>query len=92
MVGAGLAGYGLRKFGFEVAPIVLGLILAPMLELSLRQSLALSNGSYWIFLERPIAAVMLALVAAVLLLNLYALLAKSDWRRRFGLGGPPDGT
>jgi putative tricarboxylic transport membrane protein len=87
MIGAGLAGYGLRKLGFEVAPIVLGLIIAPMLELSLRQSLALSDGSYAIFFERPISAAMLALVAGVVLLNLYSLVRGSDWRRRIGLAG-----
>jgi putative tricarboxylic transport membrane protein len=85
MVVAGVAGYGLRKLGFEVAPIVLGLIIAPMLELSFRQALALSNGSYAIFLERPIAAAMLAVVAGVALVNLYALIRRTDWRRRFGL-------
>ena len=40
MAGAGLLGYVLRKLDFEIAPIVLGLVLAPMLELSFRQSLA----------------------------------------------------
>jgi putative tricarboxylic transport membrane protein len=87
MVASGVAGYGLRKLGFELAPIVLGLIIAPMLELSLRQSLALSNGSYAIFFERPISAAMLAVVASVVLLNLYALIRRTDWRRRFGLAG-----
>ena len=40
----GLAGYVLRKLGFEIAPIVLGLVLCAMLELSFRQSLALLDG------------------------------------------------
>src|SRR5262249_30259163 len=44
MLGSAAVGYLLRQLGFEVASIVLGLILAPMLELSLRQSLALSAG------------------------------------------------
>ena len=67
MAGAGLAGYVLRKLNFELAPIILGLVLAPMLELSLRQSLAMSAGDYTIFATRPITAVML-LVALTLLL------------------------
>ena len=45
MAGAGLLGYVLRKLDFEIAPIVLGLVLAPMLELSFRQSLAMSDGA-----------------------------------------------
>ncbi|HET7875038.1 MAG TPA: tripartite tricarboxylate transporter permease, partial [Methylomirabilota bacterium] len=52
-------GYLLRKLGFETAPIVLGAILAPMLELALRQSLAMSDGQYAIFWSRPIAAALL---------------------------------
>ena len=67
MAGAGLAGYVLRKLNFELAPIILGLVLAPMLELSFRQSLAMSAGNYTIFATRPITAVML-LVALTLLL------------------------
>ena len=48
MAATGAAGYVLRKLDFEVAPIVLGLVLAPMLEMAFRQSLAMSAGSYWI--------------------------------------------
>ena len=42
----GVLGYLLRKFDFETAPIVLGVVLAPIFEMSLRQSLAMSNGAY----------------------------------------------
>ena len=86
MAAAGLAGYVLRKLEFEVAPIVLGLVLAPMLEMSLRQSLAMSSGAYGIFLERPIAAGMLGLGLVLLLLGLKPLLThRADWRKRLGL-------
>ena len=49
MAVTGLLGYVLRKFDFEIAPIILGLVLAPMIELTFRQSLAMSAGSYAIF-------------------------------------------
>jgi putative tricarboxylic transport membrane protein len=82
----GALGYLLRKFDFETAPIVLGLVLAPMLEMSLRQSLALSSGSYAVFVTRPIAATMLGIGVALLLFSLRPLLAKgADWRRKLGL-------
>ncbi len=82
----GGVGYVLRKFGFDLAPVALGLVLGPMLELSLRQSLALSGGSYGIFLERPIAVTMLLLGALLLALALKPLLFKSrDWRSSVGL-------
>ena len=82
----GALGYVLRKFDFETAPVVLGLILAPMMEMSLRQSLSMSSGSYGIFINRPIAAVMLTVGLALLLLSVAPWLMKTlDWRQRFGL-------
>ena len=83
MLGAGALGYGLRKLGFELAPVVLGLVLAPMLELAFRQSLALSDGHYAIFVTRPIAATLLAAVAALGLLALASAFgSRADWRAR----------
>jgi putative tricarboxylic transport membrane protein len=83
----GLLGYLLRKFDFETAPIVLGLVLAPMLEMSVRQSLAMSQGSYGIFVQRPIAATMLLVAFALLILGLRPLLQRGlDWRARLALG------
>src|SRR2546428_5738731 len=49
MLVMGALGYVLRKLDFETAPIVLGVILAPMIEMALRQSLAMSDGRYAIF-------------------------------------------
>jgi putative tricarboxylic transport membrane protein len=86
MLAMGAIGYALRKFGFDLAPIALGLVLAPMLELSLRQSLAMSAGTYMIFVERPIALVMLILGLVILAFSLKPLLFRSkDWRESVGL-------
>jgi putative tricarboxylic transport membrane protein len=86
MAAMGALGYLLRKFDFETAPVVLGLVLAPMLEMSLRQSLAMSGGNYAIFVTRPIAATMLFVGVALLLLSLRPLLTRgADWRRSVGL-------
>jgi putative tricarboxylic transport membrane protein len=82
----GAVGYVLRKFGYDLAPVALGLVLAPMLELSLRQSLAMSAGDYGIFLERPIAITMFAFGGVLLLLSLKPLFFKGkDWRSEVGL-------
>jgi putative tricarboxylic transport membrane protein len=82
----GAFGYLLRKMNFDLAPIALGLILSPILELSLRQSLAMSGGSYAIFLHRPIAVTMFVVAAALVLLALKPLVFKSkDWRADVGL-------
>jgi putative tricarboxylic transport membrane protein len=86
MTAMGALGYVLRKFDFETAPIVLGLILAPMLEMSFRQSLSMSSGNYDIFINRPIAGAMLMVGLALLLLNIFPFVMKKvDWRQRLGL-------
>jgi putative tricarboxylic transport membrane protein len=90
MTVTGLLGYVLRKFEFEVAPIVLGLVLSPMLENSLRQSLAMSSGSYAIFFGRPIAATMLIAAIALLLLSFLPAILRGDWRKKVGLDEPAD--
>jgi putative tricarboxylic transport membrane protein len=86
----GGVGYVLRKFQFDLAPIALGLVLAPMLELSLRQSLAMSAGDYGIFLERPIAITMFALGMVLFLFALKPLIFRRghDWRKDMGLEQP----
>jgi len=73
MAGAGVVGYILRKLDFEIAPIILGLVLAPMLELNFRQALAMSAGSYSIFFTRPISAVMLVIGLTLLLLGMRSI-------------------
>jgi putative tricarboxylic transport membrane protein len=62
MLVAGVIGYVMRKLEFPSAPIVLALVLGPMMETSLRQSLLMSQGSFGIFVTRPISAVLAALV------------------------------
>jgi putative tricarboxylic transport membrane protein len=86
MLTMGLLGYVLRKLSFETAPIVLGLVLAPMIELSLRQSLAMSDGDYQIFLTRPITTTLLAVGAVLVILSLRPLLTRTrDWRARLAV-------
>jgi putative tricarboxylic transport membrane protein len=79
----GVAGYLLRKFDFDPAPLVLGLVIAPIFELSLRQSLIMSNGNWLIFVQRPIAQALLAVCALLLgLAALSLLLKRRDWRAK----------
>jgi putative tricarboxylic transport membrane protein len=66
MVVFGVIGYLLRKMDFPLAPVVLTLILGPMMERSLRQSLEISQGSFLVFLQSPISAVFLVLTILVL--------------------------
>lgn len=60
LAGFGLLGYLMRKTGVPAAPLVIGVVLGNLLEESMRQSLAISAGSFAIFVRRPISAVLLA--------------------------------
>jgi putative tricarboxylic transport membrane protein len=62
----GCIGYILRKLNFDVAPMILAIVLGPFMERSFRQSLYMSNGDLLVFLERPISAILLFLVIAFL--------------------------
>jgi putative tricarboxylic transport membrane protein len=86
MLMMGVLGYVLRKLDFETAPIVLGVVLAPMIELALRQSLAMSDGHYAIFFQRPIAATLLVVALGMTLLSLRTFIRRGfDWRARMAL-------
>ena len=62
---------------------MLGLVIAPIFEQSLRQSLIMSNGNYMIFFERPIALGLLFVSAGLLALSAYAyFMQRRDWRDR----------
>ncbi len=59
----GGVGFVLLRAGYPLAPAVLGLILGPMIETNYRRALALSGGSHEVFLQSPIALVLLLLAA-----------------------------
>jgi putative tricarboxylic transport membrane protein len=66
MFGAGILGWLLRLFGLPVAPLLIAFILTGPFEESLRQALIKTEGNLLLFLESPIAAVILALTLAAL--------------------------
>jgi putative tricarboxylic transport membrane protein len=79
----GVVGYGLRKFGLDPAPLVLGLVISPTFEMSLRQSLVMSNGNWTIFFQRPISVALLAVCAGLLALAALSLIrSRKDWRSK----------
>jgi putative tricarboxylic transport membrane protein len=88
MLVMGVVGYALKKFGFDPAPLVLGLVIAPLFEMSLRQSLIMSDGTWMIFLQRPVSVTLLAVSAALLLLAAHgAFIARRDWRAKLAAVG-----
>jgi len=62
----GLLGFIMRRWGFPVAPAVIGLILGPLAESQLRRALSISQGDFSVFFTQPIAAAMLLLAAGML--------------------------
>jgi putative tricarboxylic transport membrane protein len=76
MIGFGVIGYGFRKLDLPLAPLVLGLILGPALERSLRTSLEMSAGDYGIFFTRPLCLGLLIASAAVLVVAALRLAPK----------------
>jgi putative tricarboxylic transport membrane protein len=59
MLGLGVLGWAMKRYDWSAAPMILGLVLGPIFENSLRQSFTMSHGSSAIFVTRPIAAVLL---------------------------------
>ncbi len=52
----GVVGYLMRKLDYPLAPVVLAIVLGPLAEASLRQSLIMAQGSFGIFFDRPVSA------------------------------------
>jgi putative tricarboxylic transport membrane protein len=72
----GVVGYLMRKLDYPMAPAVLAIVLGPLAEPAMRQSLLISNGSFAIFFERPISAAIMVIAVALLLLPVYKLVRK----------------
>lgn len=66
--GFGLLGYIMKRHRWPTTPLILGIILGPMLEQSLTQSLELSGGSLTILFTRPIAVTLFILTFLLLVL------------------------
>jgi putative tricarboxylic transport membrane protein len=81
MLAMGVVGYFMRKYEFPGAPLVIGMILGPMVEKSLRQALTSSHGNWIIFLKSPICVVFLLFT---LMSILYPTIR--DYRKRKRMG------
>ncbi len=71
----GIVGYVLRKFRFDMAPLVLALVLGDKIEMSFRRALTTSEGSLWIFFKSSFSKIFLLAAALILVLQLIAWLA-----------------
>ena len=68
MLAIGILAFFLRRRGYEMAPLVLGMVLGPLLDKSLRRGLVLSDGSLGPFFSRPISMVFAAVTIFTILL------------------------
>ncbi|MGI9406190.1 MAG: tripartite tricarboxylate transporter permease, partial [Hyphomicrobiaceae bacterium] len=73
----GVVGYLLRKLDYPLAPAVLAIVLGPLAEPALRQSLLIGNGSFWIFFTRPYSGPIMIAALLLLFLPLFSM----GWKR-----------
>jgi putative tricarboxylic transport membrane protein len=72
----GVVGYLMRKLDYPMAPAVLAIVLGPLAEPALRQSLLISGGSFSIFFTRPFAAVIMVGAIGFFLLPVWAVVRR----------------
>lgn len=83
----GLAGYVLRRLDFQLAPVLIGFILGPMIEENFKRAMLFSRGDFMTFLERPVSGITLTLTAGLLGWAVFRTLAGR--RKRARAGTPP---
>lgn len=72
MIIAGVVGLFLRKWKFPIAPFIIGVVLGPTTENSLRQTLLMFKGDVSLVADRPVSVTLLALAAAFLVFKFTA--------------------
>jgi putative tricarboxylic transport membrane protein len=88
MTAFGVLGYLMRKFDFPLPPLVLAFVIGPIMETALRQSLIMSEGSFSIFVTRPVACSLMAVAFLVGFWPLGAALVEARRKLKPGLRVP----
>ncbi len=73
MISFGIVGYLMRKLDYPLAPAVLAIVLGPLAEPAMRQSLIISDGSFMIFFERTYAGPIMITALLLLFLPLFKI-------------------
>ena len=85
LYGIGVLGVVMRRFDFPTAPVVIGMILGPLAEAQMRNAVAIGEGSWTIFVTRPMSLTLVLVVVAVLLLpRVLRWVARRQNMRRMG--------
>jgi putative tricarboxylic transport membrane protein len=64
----GLLGVLMRRYDFPAAPVIVGMILGPLAEAQMRNAVSIGEGSFRVFVDRPMSLALLIVIAAVLVL------------------------
>lgn len=75
-LGAGIFGYFARRLGFPIIGLMLGVILGPMFEERLRQTLSIGRGDIGILLQRPISLAILIVIVCVIAFSIHSTLKR----------------
>ena len=67
LLAIGVLGVVMRRFDFPTAPVVVGMILGPLAEAQMRNAVAIGEGSWSIFWQRPMSLTLIIIVLAVLI-------------------------
>lgn len=85
MLVAGLVGYIMERNDFPIAPVILGLVLGPVLERNFIMSMQIARGDLLGFFDRPVSALLGAVVIAILLFTVISCLRNRPARDLRGL-------
>ena len=70
LLGIGLLGFLMRAMDFPLAPLIIGMVLGPLAETSLRDAAMSANGDFSVLVQGPITITLYALLAVVLILSI----------------------
>jgi putative tricarboxylic transport membrane protein len=84
-IGSGIIGFFMRRYGYSVVPLAIGLILGGMLETRLGQSMVMLDEKWWLMAARPLSLFFF-------ILTFLALFGPAIWGRLFKQRSPLDST
>ena len=83
MYAIGVLGFFMRRYEFPIAPVILGVILGPVMEIQFRRALTASGGDFGVFVDRPLTVGLLsAALLALVLPYAPSILGRLRGRRR----------
>lgn len=80
MIAIGFVGWWMRSQRLPIAPMVLAFVLGPIIETNFRRMLIQSGNSLSVLWERPLAAALLAVAAAIVILALRGAVQQARWK------------